>query len=100
VIMNREGVEDGEVYVTIRPEGFVPDENGPLCCELRGVEVMGRDVTVVSGHKAMLNTEIRSIVSTEYNVDDNSSSVRFSVMPHKVFLFHKETEERIMFESR
>ncbi len=99
-ILDLQGVADGEVYVTIRPEGFVPDENGALCCDLRGVEVMGRDVTVVSAHKAMLNTEIRSIVSTEYKVDESSNTVKFSVMPHKVFLFDKETEERIFFESR
>lgn len=99
-IMEVQGVKDKAVYVTVRPEGFVLDENGPLCCDLRGVEVMGRDITVVSTHKASLSTEIRSIISTENKVDTDSENVRFSVMPHKVFLFDKETEERILFESR
>ena len=51
---------DGEVYVGIRPEGFVPDENGALRCEFRSLEVMGRDVSVVSAHpQAMSATHSR-----------------------------------------
>ena len=47
-VLEVSGVEDQEVIVGIRPEGFVLDENGPLQCELSNVEVMGRDVSIVS----------------------------------------------------
>ena len=42
--------EDGtkKVYSAIRPEGFILDENGPFTCCLSGVEVMGRDISVIS----------------------------------------------------
>ncbi len=96
-VLDTKDVADQEVYVGIRPEGFVLDENGPLVCDLTGVEVMGRDCSVISNHKASLNTAIRSIISTENKVDTESDTVRFSLMPHKVFLFNKETEERIYF---
>lgn len=88
---------DQEVFVGIRPEGFVLCENGPLRCSLNGVEVMGRDISVVSTHSASVNPTIRSIISAENKVDLSSPTVRFALKPGKVFIFHKETEERIRF---
>ena len=88
-----------EVYVGVRPEGFVPQVNGALSCGLRGVEVMGRDISVVSTNPASLSSTIRSIISTENMSDIGSTAVRFSLLPHKVFLFDMETEKRIYFET-
>ncbi|MBR1659808.1 MAG: 6-phosphofructokinase, partial [Oscillospiraceae bacterium] len=42
-ILPTKGVKDQPVWVGIRPEGFVLDNNGPLRCRLSRVEVMGRD---------------------------------------------------------
>ncbi len=88
-----------EVYVGVRPEGFVPDQEGAFICELRGVEVMGRDISVVSTNSASLSPTIRSIISTENMADIGQTTVRFALLPHKVFLFDRETEERIYFEA-
>ena len=93
------GASDQEVYVGIRPEGFRLKEDGPLCCELRGVEVMGRDSSVISGNKASLNPAVRSIISADSRVNTAQKEVRFSLVPQKVFLFHKKTEKRIDFEA-
>ena len=93
-------VEDQEVYVGIRPEGFEPAEDGVLNCELSAVEVMGRDVSIVSTNEASLNPVIRSIINADNKVDSEQETVRFSVKPHKLFLFNAETEERIPFEVR
>ncbi len=87
-----------EVYIGIRPEGFVLQEDGPLCCDLNRVEVMGRDISVVSGNPHAENTAIRSIISAENKVDLAAAVVRFAVKPNKVYVFSKETEERICFE--
>jgi multiple sugar transport system ATP-binding protein len=92
------GAADQEVIVGIRPEGFVLREDGPLCCQLRAVEVMGRDVSVVSTHPASLGTTIRSIISADHPVEEQKQSVSFALKPKKVFLFRKETEERILCE--
>ncbi|MBQ8599401.1 MAG: ABC transporter ATP-binding protein, partial [Oscillospiraceae bacterium] len=63
------------------------------------VEVMGRDITVVSKHEASENIEIRSIISAEEKVDASSKEVRFSIKPNKLFLFRRESGERIFFEA-
>ena len=89
------GISDCDVWAGIRPEGFVPDENGPLVCNLSAVEVMGRDTTVVSSHPASENKEIRSIISSDSEIDTGSAVVRFSIKPRKTFIFDKNTEERI-----
>ena len=92
------GVEDREVMVGIRPEGFVLDENGPLVCDLSSVEVMGRDVSIVSKHTASVNPVIRSIINADNKVAVGAATVNYSLKAHKVFIFDKETEERIYFE--
>ena len=97
-VLDVNGVEDKPVYVGIRPEGFVPTEDGALEVSLNNVEVMGRDVSIVSTHSSSLNPVVRSIVDADYKIDKDSASVKFNLKPHKVFLFDKETEERIYFE--
>ena len=90
-------LSDREVYAAIRPEGFVLSADGALCCTLGRVEVMGRDISVVCTHPSCHAPSIRAIISAENTVDLASTAVRFSVKPGKVFLFDKETEERICF---
>jgi multiple sugar transport system ATP-binding protein len=94
-VLDVPGIEDRPVYVGIRPEGFIPDENGAFEVSLNNVEVMGRDVSIVSTHSASVNPVVRSIVDADYKIDRESATVKFSLKPHKVFLFDKETEERI-----
>ncbi len=95
-VLDVPGVADQDVFVGVRPEGFTLDENGPLVCELKNVEVMGRDVSVVSHHSASLNPVVRSIINSDSKVSVTSATVSYSLKPHKVFIFSKETEERIV----
>ncbi len=99
-VLDVPGVEDQEVTVGIRPEGFILDENGPMHCKLSSVEVMGRDVSVVSGHAASQNPVVRSIINADNKVDTGKETVSYSLKAHKVFVFNKETEERIYFEVK
>ena len=96
-VLDVPGVADQEVYVGIRPEGFELCQDGKFSCKLSNVEVMGRDVSIVSTHEKSLNPVIRSIVDADNKVDVTAEAVRFNLKPHKVFLFNKETEERIRF---
>ena len=91
------GAPQGEVWAGIRPEGFVPDEQGPFTCSLSGVEVMGRDISVVCHHPANAGTQIRAIISAENRVADGARSVRFRLKDYKVLLFDRQSEERIRF---
>ena len=97
-VLNVKGVADQNVTVGVRPEAFELDENGVLECALSNVEVMGRDVSIVSTNEASLNPVIRSIINSDNKVDTSAASVKFNLKSHKVFLFDAETEERIYFE--
>ena len=96
-VLDVAGVADQEVTVGIRPEGFVLDENGPMTCKLTSVEVMGRDVSIVSENAASQNPVIRSIINADNKVDVTAENVKYTLKAHKVFIFNKETEERIYF---
>ena len=97
-VLTVKGAPDGDVTVGIRPEGFVMDKNGALRCDISNVEVMGRDVSIVSTHSASLNPTIRSIIDADEKPDADATVATFALKPHKVFLFNAETEERIYFE--
>ena len=100
MVLEVSGVEDQDVIIGIRPEGFELDPNGALQCELSNVEVMGRDVSVVSTNPASVNPTIRSIINADNKVNLAAGTVRYNVKPHKFFLFNKETEERIRYEVK
>ncbi len=97
-VLDVKGVADCDVTVAVRPEGFDLDENGPFACKLSNVEVMGRDVSVVSTHEASLNPIIRSIINADNKIDLAAEEIRYSLKAHKVFLFDAKTEDRIYFE--
>ncbi len=99
-VLPADGVSDQKVWAGIRSEGFILKENGPFACRLNRVEVMGRDVSIVSSHAACAGQTVRSIINAENRVDTGSSEVRFALKPNKVFLFNRETEERILFDVR
>jgi multiple sugar transport system ATP-binding protein len=94
-VLDASGKPDRAVWVGIRPEGFIPDEKGPFTCKMDRVEVMGRDVSVVSTHPKMTGRFVRSIVSAENRFEPGQEEVRFSLKPYKVFLFDRESEERV-----
>jgi len=99
-IMDVKGVPDQEVVAGIRPEGFVLSDDGPLTCAPVNVEVMGRDVSVVSTHPASLNPLVRSIINADNRIELGDSPVRYAIKPRKLFIFKKETGERINFEVK
>ncbi|MBQ6065329.1 MAG: ABC transporter ATP-binding protein [Clostridia bacterium] len=86
---DREAVEVG-----VRPEGFIPKEDGALTCRLQAVEVMGRDISIVSRHDAS-EAAIRAIVSAEHAAMATGETVRFDLKPNKVFAFETESGARI-----
>lgn len=99
-VLSVPGVSDREVTVGIRPEGFMLAQDGPFSCDLSRVEVMGRDISVVSTHPACLSETVRSIIQAENKVDTSAKKVRFSLKPSKVLLFSKEDESRIRFPEK
>ena len=98
-VLSLRDVPDQDVTIGIRPEGFIPQDDGPLTCNLTRVEVMGRDISIVSTHACSENVSIRSIINAETTVDPNAETVHFALKPRKLYLFHPQTGERIHFTA-
>ena len=87
-------VEDQDIYIGVRPEGFIVDNRkGVFTTKLERVEVMGREKSIISLCPECEAPVIRSIVE-EFN-DFDAEKVTFSFKKNKVFLFNRETEKRI-----
>ena len=89
------GLGDEKVNVAIRPEGFIVNSEGKFTCDLERVEVMGRDISIVSNHPSSQNENIRSIVGSENIKGLQSDKVRFDLKQNKVHVFRKQTGERL-----
>ena len=117
-VLNVPKVKNRKVYVGIRPEGLTLDKKGSgsllgavaglfkstaaetdgvLTCDFSALDVMGRDVSVVSTHPASLNPVVRAIVDSDNKIPETTKKIKFTLKPSKVFLFDKKTEERIYF---
>ena len=99
-VLDVTGVADQDVIIGVRPEGFELCDDGVFHCQLSSVEVMGRDVSIVSTNPASVNPLIRSIINADNKVDMTRTTVSYNIKPHKFFLFNKETEERIPYEVK
>ncbi len=93
-VMDAKGISDREVYVGIRPEGFILDDGGSLVCDFDKVDVMGRDKMIVCRHSAMTGVNIRAIIPSE-NTIASCDTVSFSLKKSKVHIFDKQTEARL-----
>lgn len=99
-VMKTNGVADGDVWVGIRPEGFVVDDNGSMVCDFISKEVMGRDSSIIASHAGFTGQNIRAIISSDTALNVKDGKVRFSLKPGKVHIFDKVTEERLGDGSR
>lgn len=93
------GVADQTLYAAVRPEGFELRPDGELSCHLQGVEVMGRDISVVCTHPQCEAPSLRVIIDAQSRVDQGAPSVRFALKPHKLFLFDLHSGRRLNFEA-
>ena len=99
VLEANEDLGDKDVWVAIRPEGFViadGKEKNVLHANCEMIQVMGRDVSVVAHNKNCTKPTFKAIISADDDV--KTGDVAFKVKPHKLFIFDNETEERIYFK--
>ena len=87
-------LEDQNIYVAIRPEGFIYDEEGVLTLTKDFIEVMGRDKSVVASHEQSTKPSVRLIIDADIQLAD-TKELKFNLRPNKVFLFNRETEMRL-----
>ena len=89
-VLDVPGLADEDVYVGIRPEGFILNDEGAFTCNLKSVEVMGRDVSIVSTNEHALSPLIRSIIDATSVVDTTKDTVSFDIKPNKIFIFSRK----------
>ena len=99
-VADAKGVDDRDVFVGIRPEGFILKADGAFKTKLANIEVMGRDVSIVSTNENSVNPIIRSIIDADNKIDEGTEEIRFDIKPNKIFIFDKVTEERIYLEGQ
>ncbi len=87
--------DNKNVYVGIRAEGFNTESTGTFRCKVLNIEVLGRDISIISTNEKALNNPVRAIVDNNDVVPKLEEEIKFIINPKKVFVFDKETEERI-----
>ena len=87
-----EGVENGrKVNFSVRSESFVLDENGPIACEVTRMYQMGKEEMAylrMGGH------DFRAYIDADAGLKAGDH-VRLGLKKRGVFLFDRETGERI-----
>ncbi len=86
--------KDQEIYIGIRPEGFIVNSNGVFTANVEHVEVMGRDSSVIATNEACEKPTFRAIIDADIKVN-KSGEIKFNLKPNKVLLFNRETEARL-----
>ena len=96
VVYEGANVKDQDVFIAIRPEGFaITEEDSKLGLDatVDAVQVLGRDISIVGKNEHCTRPVFRVIISNnEINVKGN---IKLLVNSNKMFLFDKETQERI-----
>ena len=85
-----------DIWIAIRPEGFVlagAKDKNVLHANCEMIQVMGRDISVVANNEKCIKPTFKAIISADDVV--NPGPVAFKVKSHKIFIFDGETEERI-----
>ncbi len=103
VIVNEEVIyhndslaDNADIYVTVRPEGLVPDnENGTFTIRVDAIQTMGRDISVLCSHPSFVGERIKIVCDSDVVVPLGYN--KFSIRENKLYLFDGTTEERIYF---
>ena len=93
-------IEDQEVDVGIRPEGFkmldeIPEEEKVLTLDIEQVITQGRDLTLVCHSDFAKQETLKLIVDSD--LDAKEGKEKFGLRRNKVYLFEKNSGKRIPF---
>ncbi|MBR1847002.1 MAG: ATP-binding cassette domain-containing protein [Bacilli bacterium] len=93
----KEDMGERDVFVAIRPEGFIvanKDDKNVLHAKLEMIQVMGRDVSIVANKDECIKPSFKAIIAAE-EAQNQAGELAFKIKPNKLFVFDGETEERI-----
>ncbi len=103
ICKNKAFKEDKDVYVGIRPEGFLCDEHTKeedkvLSLDVQAIQTMGRDMSLVCDSACKDGDAlIKIIIDSEIKVGVGVN--KFAIRPTKMFVFDGKSEERIYLED-
>ena len=86
-------LDDQEVTIGIRPEGFEVSPKGSFEVKVKDIETLGRDISIIAEHDKSQRPAVKIIIDSDTDV--KPGTVKLNVKPHKCFVFDKNTEERI-----
>jgi len=88
-------IANQDVYVGIRPEGFVVNQSrGVLNAEVEQIETLGRDISIVCKNENCLKPTFKAIVDADTKV--KVGKIKFGVKKNKVLVFNRDTSERVI----
>ena len=87
-------LDDQEVTIGIRPEGFEVNPEANLHIVVKHVEYIGRDKSIVATNPNSEKDTFRIIIEASVDVKEGET-IAVSVKPNKCFVFDKLTEKRI-----
>ncbi len=91
-------LDSKDVYVAVRPEGFVVASKGEtnvLSASIEQVQVLGRDISLVAHNDSCIKPTFKVIISSDQM--QQGKDVKFTLKTNKTYLFDAESEERIRF---
>ena len=86
-----------DVFVGIRPEGFVYRPDGAFTLHVDHIEVMGRDKSIVATHESSTKPTVRCIIDSDVVLPEDATELKFRIKPNKLFLFGAIGEDRIRY---
>ena len=85
---------DQEVYIGIRPEGFIFTNNDKsLHFKINNIQTMGKDILVNAYSESSINKEVKIIINHE--LEEDAKEFKALINLDKVYIFDKKTELRI-----
>lgn len=87
-------LEDQEVTVGIRPEGFEVDPNAQMSVFVEHVEYIGRDKSIVATNPNCEKDTFRIIIDSDVQVQEGTT-IKVAVKKNKCFVFDKIEEKSI-----
>ena len=97
VAKTEKDIKDQDLFVAIRPEGFIADNTDScefkLACDVDQIQILGRDISIVAKNEHCTKPTLKAIVSNESTTF--SGKIKLGIKQSKIYIFDAETEDRI-----
>ena len=96
ILTNINLLHNEDVFVGIRPEGFVLDnKEGLITLNVKQILTMGRDMTLICQNSNFIGQDIKIIIDSDTKI--NLGINKFCIKLSKLYIFDSASEKRINF---